>query len=175
MAKDFWKYRTMDSSYSRYLPESDAGNFWLIFSMALCETTLVLSVIPHIPTLRIPARARSRSLRTRSCSSLFSANFQPSPKKSSSLSASASAMRSYPASSRPQSGLPSVISGHPRGLVKNTLGLSTTHFSRQCVGPPPVPAPPPTSLLTTKGAVEERPETQTRVGLSTFKNQGALE
>jgi len=38
----------MGSSYGRYLLESDAGSFWLIIFMALCKTTLVLSVIPWV-------------------------------------------------------------------------------------------------------------------------------
>jgi len=40
-------------------------------------------------------------------------------------------------------------------------------FKAVCVEPPPAPAPPPLSLLTTKDAVEERPET--RIGPATFK------
>jgi len=39
-------------------------------------------------------------------------------------------------------------------------------FKAVCVEPPPVPGPPPISLLTTKDAVEERPET--RIGPNTF-------
>lgn len=40
-------------------------------------------------------------------------------------------------------------------------------FKAVCVEPPPAPVPPPISLLTTKDAVEERPET--RIGPNTFK------
>jgi len=40
-------------------------------------------------------------------------------------------------------------------------------FKAVCIDPPPAPVPPPISLLTTKDAVEERPET--RIGLNTFK------
>jgi hypothetical protein len=40
-------------------------------------------------------------------------------------------------------------------------------FKAVCVEPPPVPVPTPISLLTTKDAVEERPET--RIGPKTFK------
>jgi TBC1 domain family member 8/9 len=40
-------------------------------------------------------------------------------------------------------------------------------FKAVCIEPPPAPAPPPLSLLTTKDAVEERPET--RIGPTTFK------
>jgi hypothetical protein len=40
-------------------------------------------------------------------------------------------------------------------------------FKAVCIEPPPAPLPPPISLLTTKDAVEERPET--RVGLKTFR------
>ena len=40
-------------------------------------------------------------------------------------------------------------------------------FKAVCVEPPPAPLPPPMSLLTTKDAVEERPET--KIGLKTFR------
>jgi hypothetical protein len=40
-------------------------------------------------------------------------------------------------------------------------------FKAVCVEPPPVPPTPPISLLTTKDAVEERPDT--RIGPNTFK------
>jgi hypothetical protein len=40
-------------------------------------------------------------------------------------------------------------------------------FKAVCVEPPPAAVPPPISLLTTKDAVEERPET--RIGPNTFK------
>jgi TBC1 domain family member 8/9 len=47
------------------------------------------------------------------------------------------------------------------GLIYDAL------FKAVCIEPPPAPLPPPISLLTTKDAVEERPET--RVGLKTFR------
>jgi hypothetical protein len=47
------------------------------------------------------------------------------------------------------------------GLIYDAL------FKAVCVEPPPVPGPPPISLLSTKDAVEERPET--RIGPKTFK------
>ena len=47
------------------------------------------------------------------------------------------------------------------GLIYDAL------FKAVCIEPPPAPPPPPVSLLTTKDAVEERPET--RIGLKTFR------
>ena len=47
------------------------------------------------------------------------------------------------------------------GLIYDAL------FKAVCIEPPPAPAPAPLSLLTTKDAVEERPET--RIGLKTFR------
>ncbi|KAI0064014.1 TBC-domain-containing protein [Artomyces pyxidatus] len=47
------------------------------------------------------------------------------------------------------------------GLIYDAL------FKAICVEPPPAPVPPPVTLLTTKDAVEERPET--RIELRTFR------
>ena len=47
------------------------------------------------------------------------------------------------------------------GLIYDAL------FKAVCIEPPPAPPPPPISLLTTKDAVEERPET--RIGFKTFR------
>ena len=47
------------------------------------------------------------------------------------------------------------------GLIYDAL------FKAVCIEPPPAPSPAPLSLLTTKDAVEERPET--RIGLKTFR------
>ncbi len=54
------------------------------------------------------------------------------------------------------------------GFSKEQVGfIYDALFKAVCVEPPPAPVPPPISLLTTKDAVEERPET--RIGPQTFK------
>jgi hypothetical protein len=54
------------------------------------------------------------------------------------------------------------------GFSKEQAGfIYDALFKAVCVEPPPAPVPPPISLLTTKDAVEERPET--RIGPNTFK------
>ena len=54
------------------------------------------------------------------------------------------------------------------GFSKEQVGfIYDALFKAVCIEPPPAPVPPPISLLTTKDATEERPET--RIGPNTFK------
>jgi hypothetical protein len=53
------------------------------------------------------------------------------------------------------------------GFTKEQAGfIYDALFKAVCIEPPPAPVPPPISLLATKDAVEERPET--RIGPNTF-------